>query len=125
MNDLQSHRGARRLIAAEGYLELGMPARAHQELEAVANVQVLRKYVEYLRGEAFRAEGDYVKAIECLEFAAKRIPAPFNLGVWKSLGICYRAQGADELAEAAESMAERSISITLLIQPPASDRPSR
>ena len=108
-----SKRTTRRLIAAEGYLELGMPARAHGELDAVEVRDGVRKYVEYLRGQACVAEGRYSEAIPHLEFAVKRIPAPYNLNVWQSLGICYRAEGADELAVVAESMANQAMTATL------------
>jgi len=112
------NRITRRLIAAEGYLELGLPLRAHLELDAVDGHVPVRKYVECLRGQACVAEGRYADAIVHLEFAAKRIPAPFNQSVWQSLGICYRAEGADELAEAAESMASQSFNITVQLLPP-------
>ena len=106
-------RTTRHLIAAEGYLDLGLPQRAHSELDAVEISGSVRKYVEYLRGQACVAEGRYSAAIPHLEFAVKRIPAPYNVNLWQSLGICYRAEGAEELAVVAESMANQAMTATL------------
>lgn len=108
----------RRLMAAEGYLELGLPHRAHQELDAVDCDRHAHKYAAFLRGEALRSEGRYLEAIEHLEFAAKRIPAPYNQSVYRSLSLCYRASGDEELADVADSMSKDITMITVLPPPP-------
>ena len=89
----------KRLFAAEGYLELGMPAHALQELALIEDVAPIEASVEYLTGEAFRQQERYDDAVKSLERAAQLIPEPYNKVVWESLSDCFRKNGADELAD--------------------------
>lgn len=110
-----SIRTMKRLVAAEGYLDLGMLDRVHLELDAVSDDASAQEYIAYLRGEAFRAAGDIDRAVELLEQAARGIPAPFNRRVWRSLGDCYRQRGEEHLATFAESLAKASVPVLLVI----------
>ncbi|HUG91223.1 MAG TPA: hypothetical protein VML55_10335 [Planctomycetaceae bacterium] len=96
----------RRLMAAEGYLELGLPAYALRELDAVADPGPLTPHALYLRGRTFIAQSRYEDAIEPLKQAAPRRPAPHNRVAWLSLGRCYRCSGQESLAEIAETLAK-------------------
>jgi tetratricopeptide (TPR) repeat protein len=96
----------KRLFAAEGYLELGMPQYALEELAAIEDATPVEASVEYLTGEAFRQQERYDDAVKSLERAAQLIPAPFNKVVWLSLSDCFRKRGDDELADIVDSIAD-------------------
>ena len=95
----------RRLFAAEGYLELGMPENALEELAAIEDAAPVEASVEYLTGEAFRQQKRYDDAVKSLERAAQLIPAPFNQVVWLSLSDCFRKRGDEVLADIVQSIA--------------------
>ena len=99
-------RVVRKLSAADGYLELGMPAHALTELLAVENAGPLQPAVEFMTGLALKDQQRYGDAIEPLQRAAVEIPAPHNRDAWISLGECYRMSGLPELALIAEMFAE-------------------
>lgn len=99
----------RSLVAAEGYLELDLPARALAELEKIDDVQAcgeLLPYVQFLSGEAHKLLAQYPAAIDYLHEAARSIPSPYCGPVWQSLGECFRKDGQDVLADVAEMFAE-------------------
>ena len=98
----------KRLFAAEGYLELGMPAHALQELALIEDVAPIEASVEYLTGEAFRQQERYDDAVKSLERAAQLIPEPYNKVVWESLSDCFRKNGDDELADVAAIIARET-----------------
>lgn len=95
----------RRLAAAEGYLQLGMPDHALQELSDEAGFGPLEAPALYLRGMAFMAQDDYEQAIPAFGRAARMIPAPYSGPAWMQLSECLRHEGQDALAEVAESFA--------------------
>ncbi len=95
----------RRLIAAEGYLELGMPVQALRELDQVKDPGSLTASYSYLRGESLKRIGRYTEAIKPLQYAADLLPIPHSQLPWKSLGACYRESGQNDLAENAEQTA--------------------
>ncbi len=97
----------RRLVAAEGYLELGMPQHALEELESISNAQAgaLRPAIEFYRGESLLAQKRYDDAIEPLKYAAETIPSPMNKQAWLSLGECFRQRGEEALAAVVEMFA--------------------
>lgn len=95
----------RRLISAEGYLELGMPQQALRELDHVTDPGALTASFAFLRGESLRRVGRYTEAIQPLQYAADLLPIPHSQLPWRSLGTCYRESGQDELAETAEHTA--------------------
>lgn len=99
-------RVVRKLTAADGYLELGMPTQAMTELDAIGNAGPLQPAVEFMTGLALKDQHRYEEAIEPLQKAAVEIPAPHNRDAWLSLGECYRLSGLPELAVIAEMFAE-------------------
>lgn len=97
---------ARRILAADGFLDLKMPAHALRELDKIQDAENFEASVYYLRGSAHKALDDFTAAIPWLEEAARMIPAPLSRFAWRSLGECYTAQGEEALAELAELAAE-------------------
>lgn len=89
----------RRLAAAEGYLELGLPTYALTELNSVADPGPFAPIAELFRGEALQAQEKYADAIEPLNRAAQMFPAPFNQRALLALSNCYRHDGQIQLAE--------------------------
>ena len=89
----------RRLAAAEGYLELGMPGYALAELNTVADAGPFAPIAELFRGEALQAQEKYADAIEPLNRAARMFPAPFNQRALLALSNCYRQDGQTQLAD--------------------------
>ena len=127
MENNLSQKVFRRLVAAEGYLELGLPQRALDELDAIEDAGPLAPPMHYMRGEALRAQRRYEDAIQPLQAAAQLIPAPHNKQAWLALGDCLRHRGQEALANVAESFANAplqvapvlNINITIQKQPPA------
>ncbi len=107
MNTKISPRVVRRISAAEGYLDLDMPERAMQELEAITEPGPYEPTVEYMKGEALIAQRKFSEAIIPLKRAVQLIPPPHNREAWKSLGECYRLRGDEELADVIELFAEQ------------------
>jgi len=95
----------RRLMAAEGYLELGMPRQALRELDQVTDPGSLTASYSFLRGESLKRVGRYSEAIQPLQYAADLLPIPHSQLPWKSLGACYRESGQSDLADSAEKTA--------------------
>ncbi|MFK7778582.1 MAG: hypothetical protein QM501_10810 [Gimesia sp.] len=96
----------RRLMAAEGYLELGMPIQALRELDKVSDPGSLTASYSYLRGESLKRIGRYSEAIKPLQYAADLLPIPHSQLPWKSLSDCYRESGQNDLANNAEKTAD-------------------
>ena len=105
MNNHAPHKTIRRLAAAEGYLELDLPANALEELEGIKDPGAFEPLVHYMTGEALKGQKRFADAIEPLKRAAQMIPAPHNRPAWLSLGECFRAGGRDELADVVEMFA--------------------
>ena len=95
----------RRLCAAEGYLELGMPDHALAELEAVSDAGPLDPHAQFLRGASLMAKQCYDDAVAPLQRAAMSAPAPYNRLAWLTLGECFRKGGREELAKLADKFA--------------------
>jgi tetratricopeptide (TPR) repeat protein len=89
---------ARRLLAADGYLDLRMPLQALKELDKIEDPGTFEASVYFLRGMALKQMGDFDHAIPWLEEAARLIPAPLSRFAWKSLEECYKAQGNETMA---------------------------
>ena len=89
----------RRLAAAEGYLELGLPSYALAELNTLPDPGPFAPIAELFRGEALQAQEKYADAIEPLNRAAHMFPAPFNQRALLALSNCYRKDGQTELAD--------------------------
>lgn len=111
----------RRLAAAEGYLELGLPGYALSELNSVADPGPFAPIAELFRGEALQAQEKYADAIEPLNRAAQMFPAPFNQRALLALSNCYRKDGqiqlADETAAAVDMPPDVPVGTKLVIAP--------
>lgn len=111
----------RRLAAAEGYLELGLPNYALAELNSVSDPGPFAPIAELFRGEALQAQEKYADAIEPLNRAAHMFPAPFNQRALLALSNCYRQDGqlklADETAAAVEMPEDVPVGTKLVIAP--------
>ena len=92
-------RAVRRLMAADGYLQLGLPDAALKELDAAGDCGPLASARDYLAGQALMADDRHEAALEPLRRAAETIPAPWNRAAYESLSVCFRATGQDELAD--------------------------
>lgn len=95
-----------KLMAAEGYLELGMPIQALEALHALEDAGLLEAMRLYLIGEAYRRQEKYHEAIEPLHQAARLFPVMESRKAWFSLSECFRLGGYLELAEVASLTAE-------------------
>ncbi len=84
------------LRRAEGYLELGMPDHALQELRRVPDSVSLGGRSYLLRGYALRALERYAEAIEPLAAAAELTPT--DIHIWLALGWCYKRVNRLDLA---------------------------
>ncbi|QDT39176.1 hypothetical protein [Stratiformator vulcanicus] len=104
----EHNRVLRQVMAADGYLELGMPAQAERELDQLGDCGELQPAVDFLFGQAFQKQSRFIEAIDRLQNAAESISAPFNRGAWAALGECFEAEGQHELAEVALMFAETS-----------------
>ena len=89
----------RQLMAADGYLQLGLPAAALAELDGVDRCGPLASARDYLVGQALMADDRHEDALEPLRRAAEAIPAPWNRAAYESLSECFRATGQETLAE--------------------------
>ena len=94
-------RVVRKLMAADGYLQLGLPAAALKELDALSDVDCgpLASARDYLAGQSLMADDRHEDALAPLQRAAETIPAPWNRAAYESLSVCFRAAGQDELAD--------------------------
>ena len=102
------HRVVRRLAAAEGYLEIGLPTYAITELNRVVEAGPFEPIVQLFRGEALQAQEKFADAIAPLNRAAELFPSPFNQRALMALSNCYRHQGQDRLADEAVAAATPS-----------------
>ena len=111
----------RRLAAAEGYLELGLPNYALAELNTVTDPGPFAPIAELFRGEALQAQEKYADAIEPLNRAAQMFPSPFNQRALLALSNCYRHDGqiqlADQTAAALDMPADVPVGTKLVIAP--------
>ena len=94
----------RRLVAADGYLELSLPHRAVVELEKVDSAGPLEGPRQLLMGLAKKRSGNSEAAISHLENAARLMPKPARSFAWSELASCYRCIGSDDMADLAESL---------------------
>ena len=102
----EDFRVIRRLVAAQGYLELGMPAHAMRELSTIDDPRAFKGIQCYLHGEALKDQELYEEAIGPLKEAAELFPVPASREVWLSLSECFAECGLGELAELTESVAD-------------------
>ncbi len=94
----------RRLLSADGYLDLGMPERAVQELDKIEDAGPLEGPAQLLHGIALKQTSNFRDAITHLERAARIMPSPIRRFAWRELVEAYKAVGSDELAEMAQKL---------------------
>ena len=94
----------RRLLSADGYLDLGMPERAIEELDKITDAGPLEGPTKLMHGIALKQVGQFPEAITQLEKAARIMPKPIRRFAWRELVDAYRAVGSMELAEMAEKL---------------------
>ena len=94
----------RRLLAADGYLQLELPQMAASELTKIDNAGPLEGPRRLLLGLALKRAGESERAIDHLETVAKVMPTPVRSFAWSELADCYRSVGSDELADFAQSL---------------------
>jgi len=85
---------------AEGYLELGMFSHALDTLAQLDPTGSQKAHALYLKGEAFRGQGDFAGAIDWLEQAAQAEPENFH--VYMALGWCHKR--CDRIDRAIQSL---------------------
>ncbi|MEZ6062062.1 MAG: hypothetical protein R3C19_17110 [Planctomycetaceae bacterium] len=97
-------RTIRRLLAADGYLELQMPHKAVAELQKAGEAGPLEGPRQLMLGVATKQAGDLESAIPHLESAARLMPSPVRSFAWSELVNCYRFVGSEEMADLAETL---------------------
>lgn len=93
------NRIARRLTAAEGYLELGLPVDAQDELQRIDNPDPFLGPYMWLMGESLRNQGMYDEAIAPLRHAARELPLEISQRAWEALKDCLEKSGRSAAAE--------------------------
>lgn len=94
-----AERTTRRLTAAEGYLELGLPELALEELQSVDDPGPLFVPHLWMTGEALKAQGRFDEAVALLRHVARSLPTPVSQQVWQSLTECLQESGRQASAE--------------------------
>ncbi len=94
----------RRILSADGYLDLGMPERAIEELDRIEDAGPLEGPVQLLHGIALKQTQNHRDAITHLEKAARIMPSPIRRFAWRELVDAYRAVGNDTLADMAQKL---------------------
>ncbi|MCA9062526.1 MAG: hypothetical protein KDA96_05690 [Planctomycetaceae bacterium] len=100
-------RSVRRLLSADGYLDIGMPEKAIAELEQMGEAGPLEGPRRLMMGIALKHAGRTTDAVTHLEHAARIMPAPIRQFAWRELVPCYREAGSEELARLAEKLSDR------------------
>ncbi len=103
MSRMVRDRIRRRLSAAEGYLELGLPEKTLEILRERPDWATMRFEANFLAGEALRLLGRHREALKPLEVAAGLKPGDASVAI--ALGWCYKrthrlAQAIDVLERA-------------------------
>ena len=96
---------ARRLEQSCGYLELGMPRQALDNVAGLRTDGALEGALQYVRGQALRMQEKFGDAVVPLETAAGLLPEPVSRHVWLAVAECYRANAASDLAANALALA--------------------
>jgi tetratricopeptide (TPR) repeat protein len=97
-------RTVRRLLAADGYMDLNMPERAIQELNKIVDAGTLEGPWHLMMGLALKLTGELEAAIPHFEKAARVMPSPVRRFAWSELVECYRFVESHDLAELAETL---------------------
>lgn len=94
MTQLHPIQIAKRLVEADGYLELGLPAQALARLATLPVGGQFEAAAQFLRGRALLAQQRYADAVIPLATAAQLLPGPLDRSVWLQLSECYRRVGS-------------------------------
>lgn len=97
----ENQAAVRRILAAEGYLELGMAAQAERELSQIPSGTPLEGPRQFLRGHICRLTSREEEAAKCFRAAAHLMPPPIALSIWAALHDAYRSAGATSDARSA------------------------
>lgn len=115
-------RTVRRLLAADGYLDLGLADRAAAELEQISVAGPLEGPRLLLLGLARKQLGDFGAAVRHLERAARMMPRAVRRFVWRELVDAYRGVGCEELAAMAEELGgDAELQLTIQLPSSSSD----
>lgn len=98
-------KSVRRLLSADGYMDLNMPEQALVELQKMPEGGPLEGPRHLLSGIALKQLDRSQEAISHLEKAARLMPSPVRRFAWRELVDCYRAAGSEKLAEMADKLA--------------------
>ena len=98
-------RTVRRLLSADGYLDLNMPENAIEELAKIPEAGVLDGPRHLLFGIALKQLDRHSEAISHFEKAARVMPAPVRRFAWRELVESYKAVGSEQLAAMADKLA--------------------
>lgn len=98
----------RKIVAADGYLDLKMPEQAIEELNQIEFAGEMQPAVDFVMGQALMMAEKYTEATDYLQMAAENIPEPFSQSAWMMLSDCFRKNGQIELAEIVDMFAEES-----------------
>lgn len=96
----------RRLESATGYIELNMPEHALRELNAITDPETIPFEFGRLRGEAWRAAGDFEAALTAYSRALAEKPE--SLDVLMGMAWCYKRTDLLPRAIAAMEQAYRA-----------------
>ncbi len=84
------------ILAAEGYLELGMAEHALATLARLGDPEGLEPRAIFLKAEALRSLERYREALTELERASEATPD--DIQVWLAMGWCYKRIGRLDMA---------------------------
>lgn len=97
------NRTIRKLTAAEGYLELGLPKLALEELAAIGDPGEYQIPVLWMTGEALKADGQFDEAVAPLKLVAESVEGPIRAKAWESLSDCLEKTGQELPGETAST----------------------
>ncbi|MEX0726829.1 MAG: hypothetical protein WEB58_03715 [Planctomycetaceae bacterium] len=97
----------RHLQAAEGFLELGLPDNAAQELIEVPDAGSMEGIRHLLWGRTLKSQEFYPAAIDALLEALKFHPFQFSADLWRTISECYEQTGQETAAKQASEQAEK------------------
>jgi hypothetical protein len=104
MSKTFQNRVVRRLTAAEGYLELGLPQNALDELDEIDDAGRLEPHRQNLLGHALKDKKEFSQAVKALLFAVKSLPGPLKQNACRLLSECLLQTGEQELDKHALGM---------------------
>lgn len=84
---------AKRLVEADGYLELGLSQHALERLSPLAGDGPFSTLTAYMRGRALHTEEPYQDAASALNLASRNLPEALSRQLFLELSECYRRAG--------------------------------